>query len=78
MSATGGLSHEAYKCLASLLSAKWGDEYSVVLSWLRCCLFFSLLQSAIQCIRGACSAIGAYSRAPLPMDLVQVESCLSE
>ena len=46
MSATGGLAHEAtyfYKRLASLLSRKWGDEYSVVLGWLRCFLSFSLL-----------------------------------
>ena len=76
-----GLAHEAivfYKCLASLLSAKWGDEYSVVLGWLRCCLGFSLLRSAIQCIQDACSLIGAYTRAPPPMDLVQVEFHLSE
>ena len=81
MSATGGLAHETtvfYKHLASLLSAKWGDEYSVVLGWLRCCVGFSLLRSAIQCIRGARSSIGAYTRAPPPMDLVQVESHLSE
>ena len=67
-----------YKRLASLLSAKWSDEYSVVLGWLRCYLGFSLLRSAIQCIRGACSSIDTYTRAPPPMDLVQVESCLSE
>ena len=81
MSATGGLAHETtvfYKHLASLLSTKWGDEYSVVLGWLRCCVGFSLLRSAIQCIRGARSSIGAYTRAPPPMDLVQVESHLSE
>ena len=30
------------------------------------------------CIRGARSSIGAYTRAPPPMDLVQVESRLSE
>ena len=56
MSATGGLAHEAtcfYKRLASLLSHKWGDEYSVVMGWLRCSLSFSLLRSAIQCVRGA-------------------------
>ena len=55
MSATGGLAHEAtcfYKRLASLLSHKWGDEYSVVMGWLRCSLSFSLLRSAIQCVRG--------------------------
>ena len=56
LAATGGLAHEAtvfYKRLASLLAKKWGDDYSVVLGWLRCCLSFSLLRSAIQCIRGA-------------------------
>ena len=55
LSATGGLAHEAtffYKCLASLLAHKWGDDYSVVMGWLRCSLSFSLLRSAIQCIRG--------------------------
>ena len=43
MSATGGLVHEAtyfYKHLASLLSRKWGDEYSVVMGWLRYSLSF--------------------------------------
>ena len=33
---------------------------------------------AIQCNRGARSSIGAYTRAPPPLDLVQVESRLSE
>ena len=54
LAATGGLAHEAtvfYKRLASFLATKWGDDYSVVLGWLRCCLSFSLLRSAIQCIR---------------------------
>jgi len=80
LSATGGFAHEAsafYKRLASLLSTKWGDEYSVVLGWLRCCLCFSLLRSAVQCIRGARSSIGVFSRAPPPMDLVRVESRLT-
>ena len=43
MSATGGLAHEAtyfHKRLASLLSYKWGDEYSIVLGWLWCSLSF--------------------------------------
>ena len=77
MSATRGLAHEAtifYKHLASLLSAKWDDEYSVFLGWLRCCLGFSLLQSSVQYTQGACSSIGEFNRAPPPMDLVQVES----
>jgi len=61
LAATGELAHEAtifYKRLAALLSTKWGFDYSVVMGWLRCCLSFSLLHSAIQCIRGAHSSIG--------------------
>ena len=79
LAATGGLAHEAtvfYKRLASLLAKKWGD-YSVVLGWLRCCLSFSLLRSAIQCIRGLRSSIGVYTRTPQSVDLVTVESHLS-
>ena len=75
MFATGGLAHEAtifYKRLASLLSIKWGDSYAITLGWLRCCLSFSLLRSAISCLRGAQSASGHYSRAPPPMDLDRV------
>jgi len=74
----GGLAHEAtifYKCLASLLLAKWGDEYSVVLG---CCLGFSLLRSTVQYIQSAHSSIGIFNRAPPPMDLVQVESHQAE
>ena len=80
LSATGGLAHEAtffYKRLASLLAQKWGDEYSIVMGWLRCSLSFSLLRSAIQCIRGARSTIGHYIAAPPPMDLVRMESNLT-
>ena len=80
LSATGGLAHEAtffYKRLASLLAHKWGDDYSVVMGWLRCSLSFSLLRSAIQCIRGARSSIGHYASAPPPMDLVRVETNLT-
>ena len=80
MSATGGLAHEAtyfYKRLASLLSHKWGDEYSVIMGWLWCSLSFSLLHSAIQCVRGARSSIRHHVVAPPPMDLVRVESNMS-
>ena len=80
LSATGGFAHEAsvfYKCLACLLSTKWGDEYSVVLGWLCCSLCFLLLCSAIQCIHGARSSIGVFNRTPPPMHLVRVESSLS-
>ena len=79
MSATGGLAPEAttfYRRLASLLASKWGDEYCVIMGWLRCSLSFSLLQSAIACMRGARSSIGHFYRPPPSIDLIQVESNL--
>ena len=79
LSATGGLAPEAttfYRRLASLLASKWGDEYCVVMGWLRCSLCFSLLRSAIACVRGARSSIGHVYRAPPSLDLIQVESNL--
>ena len=78
MSATGGLAPEAttfYRRLASLLASKWGDEYCVIMGWLRCSLF-SLLQSTIACMRGARSSIGHFYRPPPSIDLIQVESNL--
>ena len=55
--------------LASLLANKFGNDYSVVMGWLRCSLSFFLLRSANQCICGAHSAIGPYVSASPPMDL---------
>ena len=49
----------AYKRLAFLLSCKWKSPYCRrVMSWLRCRLGFSLLHSAIMCIRGSRSSSG--------------------
>ena len=67
-SATGGMAKQSttfYKRLASLLVDRWEQPYSSTLGWLRCRLSFSLLRSAIQCIRGARSSRGhAVSRFP--------------
>ena len=55
-SAAGGMGTIAtgvYKRLASLLEEKQGRPYSSTLHWLRCRLNFSLLRSAIMCIRGS-------------------------
>ena len=55
-SAAGGMGSIAsivYKRLASLLGEKRGNSYSSTLHWLRCRLNFSLLRSAIMCIRGS-------------------------
>ena len=54
-STSGGLSKEttvAYKRIAELLSIKRNSEYAATLTWMRCCLSFASLRSAIACIRG--------------------------
>ena len=76
-SATGGMAKQAttfYKRLASMLADKWGQTYSATLCWLRCRISFSLLRSAIQCIRGARSSRGSPDREHHPIDLVNSES----
>ena len=75
------LGHEAkivYKRLASLLSTKWERPYSSVLTWIRCCLSFSLLRSSIRCIRGYRSKCGFPVRVRLsaPIDVVNSETGL--
>ena len=80
MSATGGLAKQAtnfYKRLASLLADNWEQPYSTTLYWLRCSLSFSLLRSAIQCIRGARSSRG-HAMKLSPVDLVTAEASLQQ
>jgi len=77
MAASGGFAHEAsifYKRLAFPVATKWGNSYPSVVSWLRCCLSFSLLRSSVQCLRGACSAIGQFVKTHSVIGLVRVES----
>jgi len=60
-SALGGVSRPTeitYKRLASLLATKKDQHYNVVISLIRCRLSFSLLWSAIMCLRGSCSTAG--------------------
>ena len=81
LSATGGLAIEAtnfYKRLASLLASKWDNQYCTTMAWLRCRLTYSLLRSAIQCIRGARSSHGRVIKSPLPPDLVNMESGIAQ
>jgi len=59
----------AYKGLAFLLSAKWKTPYSRVMSWLRCHLGFSLLYSAIMCIRSSRSSSGRPLRGHVPASI---------
>ena len=77
LSTTGGMANGAttfYKRLASCLATKWDQPYGSTMSWLRCRLTFSLLRSAIQCIRGARSSCGHATKSqPPPMYLVNSE-----
>ena len=62
-SATGEMADEAcnfYKCIAPLLCDKWSETYTSVIKCLRCCLSFSLLCSAIRCVRGSHSSSGSF------------------
>ena len=43
----------AYKRLASLLSVKREQPYSIIMGWLRYHQSFSLLRSAVMCLRGS-------------------------
>jgi len=78
-SATGGMADQAivfYKHLASLLSEKRNEHYAIMMGWIRCCLSFSLLRSAIRYLRGSRSSAGKYAREN-PVDLIQAETGLS-
>ena len=80
-SSTRGMAKQSttfYKSLASLLADRWEQPYSSTLCWLRCRLSFSLLRSAIQCIRGARSSRGHAVKSTPSIDLVnnEAQTCL--
>ena len=52
----GPIATSVYKRMASLIAEKQNHPYSSTLFWLRCKLSFSLLRSAIMCIRGSRSS----------------------
>ena len=72
---TGGMGDAAtqfYKRLANLLSAKHSLSYGIVMGWLRCKLSFSLLRSAIMCIRGARSSLRCpIAEAPIAVQVAE-------
>ena len=65
-----------YKHLTSLLSIKREQPYSLVMGWLRCQLFFSLLRSAVMCLRGCRSKKGHIPLSDTHIELVLHEGCL--
>ena len=52
----GPLATIVYKRLASMISEKSGQTYNMTLYWMRSRLSFSLLRSAITCLRGSRSS----------------------
>ena len=66
-----------FKRLASLLADKKDVSYSVVMSWLRCRVSFSLLRSGIDCLRGARSSKGHPANLKALADLAISEGQLS-
>ena len=66
-SASGGMGPTArvfYKKLASMIAVEHNKAYSKTLNWMRCRISFSLLRSAVMCLRGSRSSRG---RPVLPM-----------
>ena len=58
-SATGGMGTVAsvvYKRLAAMIATKYAKSYSLTMQWIRCRISFSLLRSAIMCLRGSRSS----------------------
>ena len=73
----GKLAQTFYKRLASLLAEKRQTTYQAMMGWLRCHLGFSLLRSAILCLRGARSNSKHYIRGFDSIDLAISEArCL--
>ena len=76
-STAGGMGPAAsvvFMRLASMISIRNNQPYSRVLNWLRCRLGFSLIRSAIMCLRGARSS---YHR-PIKSDCAALDLALSE
>ena len=58
----------AFKRLAGLISEKYDQPYSSILSFIRCKIIFSLIDSAIACLRAPRSAFHAPVRDSNLMD----------
>ena len=75
-SSSGGMGQAAisfYKRLASHLSEKRHQDYSITMGWLRTILSFALLRSAIMCLRGNRARRTPHVSHDVPLDLVVSE-----
>ena len=76
-STTGSMSRATtifYRRLAHLLSERRNQSYATTMGWLRCHLGYSLLRSAILCIRGSRSKPQFIPRFPDSTELTITES----
>jgi hypothetical protein len=74
-SATGGMGKAAtifYQRLAHMVSERRNESYSSTISWMRCTLNFSLIRSAVMCLRG--SRCRFQSRLPDSVDATNYEA----
>ena len=55
---TGPSAMAFLKQIASKLSERRDEPYSVLMGRLRCMFGFALIRSAVMCLCGACSAVG--------------------
>ena len=85
LSSSGGCGPSAMialKRLAGLISEKHGQPYSSALTFIRCRLAFSLINSAVACLRAPRSAYHApameISLSDNPLDLIRAEAQLSD
>ena len=79
-SSCGGMGQEAavvVKKLADAIATKRSERYSRVVTWMRCCLAFSLARSAIRCVRGSRS-ICRRTHYQAPVDLVRHEAQMEQ
>ena len=72
---SGGMGTTAtvvYKRLASLIAEKHDTSYHRTIHWLRCNLSFSLLRSAIMCLRGSRSTVNHPARPSITGDNIDL------
>ena len=55
----GGSGTTVFKRLASLIATQRDQPYTSVMAWIRCSINFSLLRSAVTCLRGVQSHRGS-------------------
>ena len=69
----GPTANVVYEQIVSMIAQKYDKTYSETLHWIRFELSYSLLHSAIMCLRGASSSIHHPATSPDTMDLACYE-----